>query len=110
MRGSLIAKGVEQLPPVEVRLRRTMDENIEGAAGGFSHLRCSILSKLHSQDTQRAARTGQTYLQRLSVHDIRLQDVHVLGRRVLGELGEVHGPLDVTRGAEYFVLWVLCLQ
>ena len=48
MRGSLVAKGVEQLPPVEVRLRRTMDEDIEGTAGSFSHLRCSILSKLHS--------------------------------------------------------------
>ena len=87
-----------------------MDENIEGAAGGFSHLRCSVLSKLHNQYTRRATRARQTYLERLSVHDIRLQDVHVLGRRLLGEFGEVRRPLDVTRGAEDFVLWVLCLQ
>ena len=86
-----------------------MDEDIEGAAGGFSHLRCSVLAKLHNQHTRQATRTRQTYLERLSVHDIRLQDVHVFGRRLLGELGEVRRPLDATCSAEYFVLWVLCL-
>lgn len=57
----------------------------------------------------------QAYLKGLKVHYVGLQNIHVLGRRFLGEFSDVHRPLDITSSAEYFVvrilrLWMIAVQ
>ena len=54
-------------------------------------------------------RVESTHFEGLSVHNVGLQDVHVLGWCLLDELGEVHRSLDVTSGSEHLIIWVLRL-